>query len=127
MATLRLSADMNISPKTVKALQQRGWDTVRASEYLPANARDLEILNFARCEGRVVVTQDLDFSALLALGGYDRPSLITLRLSASDPDTVTRRLLEVLPVIEQMLLREGCAVTVEDVSVRVRRLPIRLS
>ena len=118
---------MNISPKTVKALQQRGWDILRASEYLPTNARDLEFLNFARCEGRVVVTQDLDFSALLALGGYDRPSLITLRLSASDPDTVTRRLLEVLPVIEQMLLREGCAVTVEDVSVRVRRLPIRLS
>jgi predicted nuclease of predicted toxin-antitoxin system len=83
-------------------------------------------LDFARREGRVVVTQDLDFSSLLALGGYDRPSLITLRLSVSDPDTVTRRLLEVLPVIEQVL-KEGCAVTIEDVSVRVRKLPIRFS
>lgn len=45
----------------------------------------------ARREDRIVVTQDLDFSTLLALGGYDRPSLITIRLSVSDPDTVARR------------------------------------
>jgi len=60
---------------------------------------------------------------LLALGGYDRPSLISLRLSVSDPETITRRLLEVFPQIEQAL-QEGYAVTIDDVVVRVRRLPI---
>jgi predicted nuclease of predicted toxin-antitoxin system len=114
---------MNISPKTVESLRQQGWDTVRVSQLLPVNACDEEILGLARREDRVVVTQDLDFSTLLALGGYDRPSLITIRLSVSDPDTVARRLLEVLPRIEQTL-RKGCAATVEDVTVRVRRLPI---
>jgi len=114
---------MNISPKTVEALQHQGWDIVRVSQLLPVNAPDQEILELARREDRVVVTQDLDFSALLALGGYDRPSLITLRLSMSDPEIITRRLLSVLPRIKQALL-EGCAVTIEDVAVRVRRLPI---
>lgn len=126
MATTRLLADMNISPKTVEALMQEGWDIVRVSRFLPKDASDQEILEFARREDRVVVTQDLDFSALLALGGYDRPSLITLRLSTSDPETVTRRLLEILPRIEQML-QEGCAVIVDDVAVRIRKLPIERS
>jgi len=52
---------MNISPKTVGALQQRGWDIIRVSEVLPMDAADDEILEFARASRRVVVTQDLDF------------------------------------------------------------------
>ena len=123
VAGIRLLADMNISPKTVEALQQHGWDIVRVSQILPNNASDQEILELARREDRAVVTQDLDFSALLALGGYDRPSLITLRLSVSDPETVTRRLLELFPRLEQVL-QEGCAVTIEEVAVRIRRLPV---
>lgn len=123
MADIRLLANMNIAPKTVEALQQQGWDIVRVSQFLPVDASDQEILDFARREGRVVVTQDLDFSALLALGGYEQPSLITLRLTMSDPETVTRRLLEILPGMKQVL-RQGCAVTIEDVAVRVRRLQL---
>ncbi|GFP32901.1 hypothetical protein HKBW3S42_01208 [Candidatus Hakubella thermalkaliphila] len=123
MTAVRLLANMNISPKTVESLGQQGWDTVRVSQLLPVNASDEEILGLARREDRAMVTQDLDFSTLLALGGYDRPSLITIRLSVSDPDTVARRLLEVLPRIEQVLGKGGAA-TVEDVAVRVRRLPI---
>lgn len=92
-AALRFLANMTISPKTVEALRQQGWDIVRVSQLLPVNASDQEILDLARQEDRVVVTQDLDFSALLALGGYNRPSLITLRLSVSNPETVTKKLL----------------------------------
>jgi len=123
VAYTRLLADMNISPKTVDALQQRGWDVIRVSQVLPMDASDDEILALARREGRVVITQDLDFSALLALSGYDQPSLITLRLAVSDPETVTRRLLEVLPGLEGVL-EKGSAVTIDDVTVRVRVLPI---
>ncbi len=98
-------------------------DIIRVSELLPIDAPDEEILELARREGRTVITHDLDFSALLALGGYDRPSLITLRLSDGDPEVVTRRLLEVLPQMESRL-QHGCAATVDDAAVRVRKLPI---
>jgi len=114
---------MNISPLTVEDLKQKGWDIFRVSQKLPVNASDEEILNLARTDGRVVITQDLDFSSLVALSGLNRPSLITLRLSASDPDTVTRRLLEMISQLEQ-LLEKGCAVTIEDTAVRIRNLPI---
>ncbi|HVT59247.1 MAG TPA: DUF5615 family PIN-like protein [Thermoanaerobaculia bacterium] len=94
-------ADLNISPISVALLQQEGWDVIRSSEFLPVNALDEEILALARREGRTVVTQDLDFSALLALQGLDRPSLITLRLARPDPQAVARRLLEASILLEQ--------------------------
>jgi len=121
---IKFLADMNISPKTVKALQEFGWDIVRVSQFLPVNATVQEILGFALREDRVVITQDLDFSILLALGGYDSPSLITLRLAVSDPEIITNKLLEVIPIFEQEL-RKGCVLIVEDIAVRVRKLPIR--
>lgn len=121
---MRFLADMNLSPLTVSALAADGMEIVRVSDLLPANASDETILDLARREGRVVITQDLDFSALLALGGYDRPSLVTLRLLDTDPSVVTQRLREVLRQVEP-LLGQGSAVTVEDSTVRARRLPIR--
>jgi predicted nuclease of predicted toxin-antitoxin system len=123
-SSLRFLADMNISPVTVAVLAAEGTDIVRVSSLLPANASDESILRLARQEGRVVITQDMDFSSLLALGGHDRPSLVTLRLLNTDPEVVTQRLRKILPQIEAAL-RRGSAVTVEDHAVRVRQLPIR--
>jgi len=122
--SLRFLADMNLSPLTVVAWQQEGWDIVRVSALLPATAADVEILALARRQNRVVITQDLDFSALLALGGHTEPSLITLRLSKTDPAYVTESLRQILPPAVQAL-KEGSAITVGDRSLRIRRLPIR--
>jgi predicted nuclease of predicted toxin-antitoxin system len=124
MTNLRLLANMNISPETVKALQEKGLDIVRVSQILPVTSSDVEILDLARRENRIVVTQDLDFSALLALGGFDSPSLITIRMTVGDPGAVTQKLLELLPEIQDMLAK-GCAVSVDDHSFRIRWLPIR--
>ena len=89
---------MTVSPRTVEALCREGWDIVRVVDVLPVTAADEEVLELARRENRVVVTQDLDFSALVALQGFNRPS--------------------------QDQLRHGCTVTIEDAVVRVRAVPI---
>jgi len=44
----------------------------------------LEVAN-----SRVVISHDLDFSALLALAGHDTPSLITLRLTSAEQLAMT--------------------------------------
>ena len=124
MAKLRLLANMNISPETVNALQEKGLDIIRVSEILPVTSSDMEILDFARRENRVVVTQDPDFSALLALGGFDTPRVSTMRMRVSDPESITQKLLELLPVIQDMLAK-GCVVSVDDYSFRIRWLSIR--
>jgi predicted nuclease of predicted toxin-antitoxin system len=121
---IRLLADVHISPKTVGDLQKQGYEIMRSSEVLPANAPDINILEFARIENWVVLTQDLDFSMLVALSKYSQPSLITLRLSSAKPDIVTKRLLDVLSQIEKTL-QEGSAITVQDESIRIRKLPVR--
>lgn len=123
-APLRFLADMNISPLTVDALAAAGVDIVRVSDRSSPTASDRSILDLARRQGRIVITQDTEFSALLALGGYAQPSLVTLRLLNTDPEVVTQRLRQVLPQTETAL-RQGCAVTVEDHAIRVRQLPIR--
>lgn len=123
MADIRFLADMNISPRTIEAPRQHGWDIVRVSQVMPVDALDSEILDFARKDGGVIVTQDLDFSTLLVLGGHDDPSLITLRLAASDPEAITGVLLQSLSRIEKAIT-EGSAVTIEDAAIRIRRLPI---
>jgi len=122
--SLRFIADMNLSPLTVNDLRRDGWEIVRVSDFLPADASDDKILAWTRSQDSVLITQDLDFSTLLALAGFSRPSLITLRLSNTDPGVVTSRLRRIIAQIEQAL-REGSAVTVDDISVRIRRLPIR--
>lgn len=124
MNTLRFIADVHISPLTVTTLRLAGYDIVRVPDILPKASPDSVILEFARIENRIILTQDLDFSVLVALGRYVQPSLITLRLSSARPDFVSQRLLSILPELEQPLI-EGCAVTIEDNSIRLRRLPIR--
>jgi predicted nuclease of predicted toxin-antitoxin system len=124
MSSMRLIADVHISPLTVAALKAQGYDIVRSTDLLPATAADAEILELARVQGRVVLTQDLDFSMLVALSNYGLPSLITLRLSSVKPDLVTQKLLDVLPTVETELT-EGAAVTINDDSLRIRKLPIR--
>ena len=124
MKNIRLLADVHISPQTVGDLQKQGYEIIRSSDVLPNNAPDINILEFARTEHWVVLTQDLDFSMLVALSRYSQPSLITLRLSSAKPDIVTQKLLDVLPQIEEAL-QEGSAITIQDENIRIRKLPVR--
>ena len=48
MKNIRLLADVHISPKTVGDLQKQGYEIMRSSEVLPANAPDINILELVR-------------------------------------------------------------------------------
>jgi predicted nuclease of predicted toxin-antitoxin system len=120
---MKLLADLHISPRTVAFLRTLGHEVVRADAILAKTASDEEILAAARDSGRSVLTQDLDFSAIVALSGARTPSLITLRLGSSRVEHVNEVLERVLPQIEEDLVR-GSAVTVEEGAIRRRALPI---
>lgn len=123
MQIIRLLMDMNISPQTVQMLRQQGWNAIRVSDVLPSNTPDNIILDWAIQHQYTLVSQDLDFSGLVALSGLAKPSLITLRLNNSAPHVVTERLLQTLTEISE-LLDQGYAITVKDKTIRVRQLPI---
>ena len=124
MPELSFLADMNISPLTVSQLKGLGWNIIRASDVMEKSTKDFDLLEYARRNGMVIITQDLDFSMLLALKGYEKPSLINLRLEAPQPGYATSRIIDTVSVLEPELTK-GAVVTVDETSVRYRQLPIR--
>ena len=122
---MRLLADLHISPRTVQFLRSLGHDVLRVTDLLPATASDETIVERAAQDQRVILTQDLDMTAIIALSRRQYPSLVTLRLSSVRIEFVNTVLQRTLPVMEHDL-QQGALVTIEDSRVRFRRLPLAI-
>lgn len=118
---LKFIADIHISPETISELKKVGFNIQRVTEFLPANAADKEIIELAIKEDAVIITQDLDFTNLIIFYGFNKPSLISLRIFKPLPRTITKILTELLPKIKKQLI-EGCIVSVTENKFRVRKL-----
>jgi predicted nuclease of predicted toxin-antitoxin system len=90
---------------------------------MSSNSKDKEVLAYARDNNKILITQDLDFSMLLAVGGYNKPSVINLRLKKANPDDVTERIMEVVSAMAKEL-GEGVVISVDESTARYRNLPI---
>ena len=123
MPKLEFLANMNISPLTVEGLRKIGWNIIRVSEILDKKTKDIEILTYAQDHNQVIVTQDLDFSTLLAVRGFKKPSVINLRFGDARPDFVRDRIIEIVSEMEKEL-EEGIVISVDETSARYRNLPI---
>ena len=121
---MRLLADAGLSPKTVAFLKQLGHDAAHVRDLGLQRARDSELVQRARIDDRVIVTFDLDFGDILALGVLDKPSAIIFRLADERAESVNQRLAAVLTEREADL-ESGALILVEDTRYRVRKLPIR--
>ena len=120
---MRFLADAGISPRTVDFLNGVGHDAVHVRTLGLQRASDREITERAVTDHRVVLTFDLDFGDVLALGVLDKPSVILFRLSDERAEAVNARLAVV--VAERATeLASGALVLVEADRYRVRRLPI---
>jgi len=120
---LKFIADVHVSPITVSILQEAGYQIRRVTDFIPANSSDNKIVELAIHQGSIIVTQDLDFSAIIAQSGMFRPSVVSLRVGNAKPETIARILKIILPQIEKDLI-EGSIVSVEETEFRVRKLPI---
>jgi predicted nuclease of predicted toxin-antitoxin system len=121
---MRFLADAGMSSKTVAFLQERGHDAVHVRTLGLERASDVELVERAREDSRVVLTFDLDFGQLLAFGIHDKPSVIIFRLEDERSESVNGRLSVILG--ERLAdLESGVLILVEDASYRVRKLPIR--
>ncbi len=98
-------------------------DAVHLTEIGEPSTSDLVILDEARARGRIVVTLDADFHALLAMQGWSHPSVIRIRrqgLSAFDVRDLVIRLV----ADHEQALREGVALSVRGHLVGMRKLPL---
>ena len=120
---MRFLADAGISPKTVGFLLEIGHEAIHVSTIGMQTAEDRALIQRAVVDGAVILTFDLDFGDILALGVLDRPSVVIFRLSDERADSVNRRLAAVLA--DRLAdLEAGALILVEDTRYRMRKLPI---
>ncbi len=120
---MKLVLDMNLSPRWVAFLAQSGFEAVHWSTVGPNDAADAEIIAYARTNDSVLMTHDLDFSAILAATRGDKPSVVQLRADDTSPESVGNRVIAALKQAESAL-SEGALVSVDPKRARLRMLPL---
>ena len=120
---MKLVLDMNLSPSWVSVFESRGWEAVHWSEVGDFRASDREIMSWAREQGCVVLTHDLDFGALLAASSHSAPSVVQIRVRDILPGAHTDMLCEALERFENHL-QSGVLLIIEPNRERVRILPL---
>jgi len=121
---VKLLIDMNLSPRWTRLLADAGIDAAHWSTLGATNAPDVEIVAFARINGYVVLTHDLDFSAILAATQGDKPSVVQIRSEDVSPKVIGK---PVIAALRQMSaeLDEGALLTIDPSRTRLRLLPLR--
>jgi predicted nuclease of predicted toxin-antitoxin system len=120
---MKLLVDMNLSPRWVSLLADAGFEAAHWSTLGANNAADTEIMAFAKANGYVVLTHDLDFSAILAATHGEKPSVVQIRAEDVSPDVIGR---PVIVALRQMRaeLEEGVLLSVDPNRTRLRVLPL---
>jgi predicted nuclease of predicted toxin-antitoxin system len=120
---VKILVDVNLAFRWASLLTSRGIESVPWAVIGKSNAPDTEIMTHAATNGYSVLTNDLDFSAILAATGKDKPSVIQIRATDTRPegliDTVVQTINQMCNDIEQ-----GAIVTIDINKARVHLLPL---
>ncbi|MGB6727154.1 MAG: DUF5615 family PIN-like protein [Terracidiphilus sp.] len=114
---------MNLSPEWVSQLTGAGIEAVHWSSLGKASAPDTELMAYARANGYVVLTQYLDFSAILAATNGDKPSVAQIRSGDLSWNAIGKHVVAALLQAE-VDLDEGALLTIDPKRVRLRLLPL---
>jgi predicted nuclease of predicted toxin-antitoxin system len=109
---MKILIDMNISPDWVKVFEKYEIEAVHWSNVGDPREKDEVIMEWARANGYIIFTHDLDFGSLLA--------------ATQDilPISIENLVIAALRQFEEQL-NNGALVTVEKAQSRVRILPIK--
>jgi predicted nuclease of predicted toxin-antitoxin system len=121
---MKLLVDMNLSPRWISMLIDAGIEAAHWSTLGANNAPDSLIMSYAHANDYVVLTHDLDFSAILAATHGEKPSVVQIRADDVSPDVIGK---QVILALRQMAseLEEGALLTVDPNRTRLRVLPLR--
>jgi predicted nuclease of predicted toxin-antitoxin system len=121
---MKLLVDMNLSPRWVGPLVDAGWAAKHWSKIGEPDATDSEILGYAAANDYVVLTQDLDFGAILAITHGKKPSVVQIRSVDISPENIAAQTVAALRHV-QTELEVGALLTIEADRTRLRLLPLR--
>ena len=119
---MKFLIDMNLSPDWIDVLTAEGWEAVHWSTVGAHCATDESITAWAREHAYVVVTHDLDFSALLAATRAVGPSVIQVRAQDVLPRGLRNVLINAIKQFRRQL-EEGALISIDPQRARARVLP----
>jgi predicted nuclease of predicted toxin-antitoxin system len=102
---------------------ERGFEALHWSNVGQTNARDSEIMAWAAANNYIVVTHDLDFSAILAATQGVAPSVVQIRAEDVSPDVIGTKIARALHQMESEL-KTGALLSIDDKTMRLRILPL---
>jgi len=120
---VKLLVDTNLSPSWVERLARHGFEAVHWSTIGAATAADVEIVTWANEHYFVVIANDLDFSAILAAGAIDRPSVVQLHTQDLLSEGAARIVARALEAHREDIER-GALLSIDEGGTRVRMLPL---
>jgi predicted nuclease of predicted toxin-antitoxin system len=121
---LKLLLDMNLSPRLIQPLQDAGFEVSHWAQVGDPGATDFVLMEWARRNGAVVVTHDLDFSAMLAATRDASPSVVQVRTQNVLSDEFVGALIAALEQFSAML-QQGAIVVIDGQGRRARALPLK--
>jgi predicted nuclease of predicted toxin-antitoxin system len=121
---VKFLVDNPVSPLVAEALNAAGHDAVHVRDRGLHQADDEVLVDIAAAEGRVIVSADTDFGAILAVRNETKPSVVLFRRGTPRrPSLQAELLIANLPGIASELER-GAVAAFYDTRIRIRRLPV---
>jgi predicted nuclease of predicted toxin-antitoxin system len=118
---MRFIADACCDFLMVRALRKAGYDVLRVSEISP-RATDIEVIDLALQEARILITEDKDFGQLVYAHGRDNCGVIFLRYPATARKEISRDIVRLVKKRGDELI--GSFVVVQPGRIRIARNPL---
>ena len=103
--SLKLYLDQMFQMEVAQVLREQGYDVIRASETGQERADDLQILNKAISESRILITLDEHFGDWVILPLSRHPGVIRLKVLPTTSENVLKILVPFLSLYSQEQFR----------------------
>ena len=111
--------DENLHEEVASLLRLSGHDAMSVYDQQMRGRTDEELAAVCQRERRAIITQDLDFSNIVAFPPEDYAGIIVLRLHDPSRPSALAAMRRLLVLLESEPLA-GCLWSVDDVGVRIR-------
>ena len=120
---MKLLIDQGFGQGCAELLRSRGHDAVHVADMNRHRDTDVELVRFAVDEGRVIVTLDADFQAIVALSGKTAPSVVRVRIEGLK-SVQAAEIIGLEVERSEDVLKRGALITVYPGRTGVHLLPI---
>jgi len=120
---MKILIDMNLPPKLADLFAKKGIEAAHWHIIGAPDAEDSEIMAYARDNDYIVLTYDLDFTAILAVTHNIKPSVVQIRTQGFHTEQAAELIAAAL-LHSAEELEKGAILTIDTKKARLRLLPL---